>query len=64
MLKINLLLKNIIRRSGMTQGEIARETGVSASRLSRIIHGYTKPRKEEEEALSRLLGIESAELFQ
>ena len=62
-LVINSKLKNLVRKSGKTQGEIANEVGISEARLSRIIHGYTKPRKSEEEALAKVLGILAVEVF-
>ena len=63
MLVINSKLKNLIRKSGKTQGEIASEVGISEARLSRIIHGYTKPRKSEEDTLAKVLGILTVEVF-
>jgi len=62
-LVINSKLKNLIRKSGKTQGEIASEVGISEARLSRIIHGYTKPRKSEEDTLAKVLGILTVEVF-
>ena len=63
MLVINSKLKDLVKKSGKTQGEIAIEVGISEARLSRIIHGYTKPRKSEEEALAKVLGILTVEIF-
>jgi len=62
-LVLNLKLKNIIKNSGKTQGQIAKEVGISEARLSRIIHGYTKPRKSEEEALAKVLGLLTIDIF-
>ena len=63
MLIINSKLKDLVKKSGKTQGEIAIEVGISEARLSRIIHGYTKPRESEEEALAKVLGILTVEIF-
>ena len=62
-LVLNSKLKKLIEKSRKTQGEIAKEIGMPEARLSRIIHGYSKPRKYEEEALARILGILTVDIF-
>lgn len=64
MLRKNSYLQELIRRIGKTQGEIAQEMGISESRLSRIINGYTVPRASEQEILSKILGVDKNQLFQ
>ena len=63
MLVLNSKLKNIIKKSGKTQGILAKEIKISQARLSRIIHGYAEPRKAEEEALARALGVLTVDIF-
>ena len=63
MLVVNRKLKQLIRESGKTQGQLAKEIGIPEARLSRIIHGYINPRKSEEEAIAVALGILTVEVF-
>ncbi len=64
MIRKNSFLQELIRRSGKTQGEIAESLGISESRLSRIINGYTMPRDAEQKILSKIFGVEENQLFQ
>lgn len=64
MIRKNSYLQELIRRSGKTQGEIAESLGISESRLSRIINGYTAPRNSEQKILSDIFGVEENQLFQ
>lgn len=63
MLVLNTKLKQLIKESGKTQGQLAKEVGIPEARLSRIIHGYINPRKSEEEAIARSLEILTVEVF-
>lgn len=56
-------LKMAILRSGRSQWEIARDIGISETRLSRILRGRVEVRDEEREALARILGATMGELF-
>lgn len=63
MLVVNTKLKQLIKKSGKTQGELAKEVGIAEARLSRIIQGYITPRKSEEEAIARALEILTIDVF-
>jgi predicted XRE-type DNA-binding protein len=56
------LLSAAIRNSGLSQWQIAELIQISESRLSRIVRRGVA-RDEERDALSRLLGVDEAELF-
>ena len=54
-------LRNEIRRAerrGITQYRIAKESGVSAGQLSRLMHGKVVPRLDTAERIARAIGCE------
>ena len=60
---MNLDLKVSILKTGKTQTEICRLTGINEARLSRIIYEYNRPRKDEKEKLAAVLNKSVSELF-
>ena len=60
---MNLNLKVSIWKTGKNQTEICRIAGIHEARLSRIIYGYNRPRKDEKEKLATILGKSVAEIF-
>lgn len=57
MASINLPLKISLLRSGRTQLAVAKSAGLSPSRLSMIVRGWTEPRPDEKRAISKALGF-------
>jgi transcriptional regulator with XRE-family HTH domain len=56
-------LKLALVRTGRCQYDIAREIGMSETRLSRLATGREVPSADEAEALARLLGRSVDDLF-
>jgi transcriptional regulator with XRE-family HTH domain len=46
------------------QNFLARELGIDESILSKIIHGYREPSKEQRQSLAGYLGVEESWLFE
>jgi transcriptional regulator with XRE-family HTH domain len=60
----NTILKMTIFESGKTQLTIAKRAGLSAARLSRIIHGHPpEATPDEKKALAKVLRRSVHELF-
>lgn len=57
-------LKIALFQCGRTQYEIAADADISETRLSRLACGRTVPTAEERVALSRVLGVPEAALFE
>lgn len=57
------LYKNIIRKKGMTQNQIAEKTGLSRAFISQIEHGISKPSKDSEFKIAEALGVTVNELY-
>lgn len=57
-------LKLQLFRSSVRQNFLARELGMDESILSKIIHGYREPSKEQRESLAKYLGVEESWLFE
>jgi transcriptional regulator with XRE-family HTH domain len=57
-------LKLQLFRSSVRQNFLARELGIDESILSKIIHGYREPSKEQRESLAKYLGAEESWLFE
>jgi transcriptional regulator with XRE-family HTH domain len=57
-------LKLQLFRSSVRQNFLSRELGIDESILSKIIHGYREPSKEQRESLSKYLGVEESWLFE
>jgi transcriptional regulator with XRE-family HTH domain len=57
-------LKLQLFRTAVRQNFLARELGIDESILSKIIHGYREPSKEQRQSLSSYLGVEEAWLFE
>ncbi len=61
--KTNAALKMAIFQSGYNQGDIAVASGLSDSKLSRIIRGYAQPTRDEKRLLALALRSSQAALF-
>jgi transcriptional regulator with XRE-family HTH domain len=59
-----LNLKLQLFRNAVRQNFIAREVGMDESILSKIIHGYREPSKEQRQLLANYLGVEESWLFE
>ena len=57
-------LKLQLFRSSVRQNFLARELGIDESILSKIIHGYREPSKEQRQLLANYLGVEESWLFE
>jgi transcriptional regulator with XRE-family HTH domain len=57
-------LKLQIFRSAVRQNFLARELGIDESILSKIIHGYREPSKQQRQSLANYLGVEESWLFE
>jgi transcriptional regulator with XRE-family HTH domain len=57
-------LKLQLFRSSVRQNFLAREVGIDESILSKIIHGYREPSKEQRQLLANYLGVEESWLFE
>lgn len=57
-------LKLQLFRNSVRQNFLARELGIDESILSKIIHGYREPSKEQRESLANYLGVEESWLFE
>ena len=60
---MNEALKMALLRSGVPQFEIARQTGLSETKLSRLVRGRLSPSLEEATRLAELLHEHVAHLF-
>ena len=60
---MNETLKIAILRSGKTQIGLARQLGISESRLSRIVNGWDYPNPVEQHDIAEALGIPLHILF-
>lgn len=56
-------LKFRIQMSGRTQRAVARECGMSESRLSEIVHGWRNPPRGDRSSLAKVLQTPEQELF-
>ena len=57
-------LKLQLFRNAVRQNFLARELGIDESILSKIIHGYREPSKEQRESLANYLKVEEGWLFE
>jgi transcriptional regulator with XRE-family HTH domain len=57
-------LKLQLFRNAVRQNFVAREVGMDESILSKIIHGYREPSKEQRQLLANYLGAEESWLFE
>jgi transcriptional regulator with XRE-family HTH domain len=57
-------LKLQLFRSSVRQNFLARQVGIDESILSKIIHGYREPSKEQRQLLANYLGVEESWLFE
>ena len=57
-------LKLQLFRSSVRQNFLAREVGIDESILSKIIHGYREPSREQRQLLANYLGVEETWLFE
>jgi len=58
-----MALKAAFWKRRKSQVAVRHETGISESRLSRIIHGHQKPTSEEKRAIARALRCKVTDLF-
>jgi transcriptional regulator with XRE-family HTH domain len=56
-------LKGLVLQHYRFQGDLARDAGFREDRLSRIIHGRTKPTREEMERIASALQLPVQEVF-
>lgn len=59
----NVALKTALVRLRKSQVALMHETGISESRLSRIIHGHLPATGEEKRAIARALRCKVGDLF-
>ena len=55
-------IKELLEERGLSQKELADQVGISASALSQMLKGKTKPRQITLKAIARVLGVEVEEL--
>ena len=55
-------IKELLEERGLSQKELAEQVGISASALSQMLKGKTKPRQITLKAIARVLGVEVEEL--
>ena len=55
--KPNIPLAVVLREKGISQGQLARNCGLSETKLSRIINGLDVPKTEEIERISKALNM-------
>lgn len=60
---MNIRLKLAFIEAGVTQQEIASETNIHFSRLSRIVRGWTPATDDEQKAIAKALRRQRADLF-
>ena len=60
---MNMALKIAFIESGRSQIEVAGETGIHESRLSKIVHGHLDPSDDEQKALAKALRRTRTQLF-
>ena len=60
---MNIPLKVAIVRTGKRQVDLARQTGLGESTLSRIVNEYRLPSVEEMIKIARALGCKTEELW-
>ena len=63
MQQMNTALRMAIWQQRKSQVWLERQTGISQSRLSRIIHGHFKARASEKRALAKALRMSMRDLF-
>jgi len=57
-------LKLALFSLGQTQYQLAARTGMSETRLSRIVRGRVEPTAEEKKRLAEAVGVSVTELFE
>lgn len=60
---MNIPLKTAFLISGTTQQEVASETGIHYTRLSKIVRGWLKPNAAEKRLIAKALRRQQDELF-
>ena len=58
-----ITLKIALLKSRRSQSWLAGSTGISAPRLSRLVHGRTRVRASERRKIARALGLPPSDLF-
>jgi transcriptional regulator with XRE-family HTH domain len=59
---LGLVLRRLRKRAGISQEDLAYESGVTISALSRIERGFSNPTWSSVRALARALNVEMTEL--
>lgn len=59
----NIELKTALLKKGLTQRELAFETGIDEARVSRFVKGWEQPTEEIRKAISQFLGLSVSEVF-
>ena len=60
---MNYSMKMKILKSGNTQIQIARETKIQESKLSKIVNGHIEPTGDEKKRIAKALNTTIQELF-
>lgn len=60
----NSKLKDAVFKLGRHQYEVAREVGISETRLSRLVQGRAEPTVGERTRLAKVLGVDETDLFE
>lgn len=59
----NTTLKLAIVASGRPQAALAEALGIGETRMSRLVNGWSRPRREERRRIAEVLGREEDALF-
>lgn len=51
-----------LRKNGLTQRELAQKTGISATTISNLMHGHTRPKQSTVQIIVAALKIDRSEL--
>lgn len=62
-MSLNATLKLAIFQSGRTQTEIAKQTGIDETRLSRIVRGHVEASEDEQKLIAKALKQPASSLF-
>ncbi len=59
----NIKLRNAIFLKGVSQRDLAFQTRIAESRVSKVIRGYETPTQEMKEKICHFLGVSEKEVF-
>jgi len=60
---LNERLKILLIKKHITQLDLCRMTGITETKMSRIMNNRVKPMREEKELIAEQLGVEPEEIF-